>query len=204
MLADRLYRACLVVLALFGQVGFVRHFRRVKQPNARVFAFDLNDGQPLATLFADTKVARFVVAVRSTSVFRILCDGNLTKILNAVIRAIPIEVVKVLGRPFAMHVQPRQPVGQERPPKNADAPIAHAVRATSNISNASVVACSDTPGEDPGQRVVVQKFAQYLRGKIRGSHEALQLLIGQRPACVSSTGGLRYFSSSMFVFNQRS
>jgi hypothetical protein len=44
--------------------------------------------------------------------------------------------------------------------------------------------------------VVMKKLAQRLRGKIGLSHDALQLLIGQRPARVSARGGLRYFNWS--------
>jgi hypothetical protein len=49
-------------------------------------------------------------------------------------------------------------------------------------------------GEYSGVGVVVKKLAQALRGKIGSSHDALLMLIGQRPASADNASGLRYFS----------
>jgi hypothetical protein len=72
---------------------------------------------------------------------------------------------------------------------NTDVDVAGAVRLPSRIawpdSTIRTIAL-DTPSEHARYRVVVKKFAQTLRGKIGLSHEALQLLIGQRPAAIRS------------------
>jgi hypothetical protein len=46
-------------------------------------------------------------------------------------------------------------------------------------------------------RVVVKQFAQALRGKIGLSHDAPQMLIGQRPGSVDALAGLCYFISGL-------
>ena len=85
-------------------------------------------------------------------------------------------------------------------PINANLPVdlaaAHLDFVASNLPDPGPTAGIHQPGEHTGVQVVMEKLAQTLRGKIRGSHKALQLLIGQRPAGVSSTCGLRYFTGA--------
>jgi hypothetical protein len=97
---------------------------------------------------------------------------NATKILNSVVCAIAVDVVKLPGRPFAIEMQPRNTV---RPPKLPGMPnpdITAFVFGSNNGADA-VSLCSGGffPNKDARFRVVAQCTPDISRSDISGAHE---------------------------------
>lgn len=115
----------------------------------------------------------------------IRCLVNITKVSDSVVGAVAVNVVYDSNRPRTIEMQPSEAVHS----------VKCAINSRDKIS-APVVASNGRPGSNvgyalsarhyPGFMVVVDKLAQSLRGKIGLSHDALQMLIGQRPAFVAS------------------
>ncbi len=109
------------------------------------------------------------------------------QVCKAVVGFVAVNVVNVLLWVFACHVQPRKPVGVMPLALKANDSIAKGnVHNSGDIANGLPAAEPDAPSKYTRFGIVVKKLAQALRGKIGLSHEALQLLIGQRPASVSA------------------
>lgn len=125
-------------------------------------------------------------------VLMILAVGSQTQIFPTVIALIAVFVVNQVRRPVTGHVEPSESIGAVRPPVESDGPVA-VIAHTASCVPGLMIAAPSAPRERASLGIVMKKFAQALRGKIVRSHEALPLLIGQRPACVDSTCGPRYF-----------
>lgn len=80
----------------------------VKQPKANCFVVQLNFSFPFVIFFTYTCITSFVVT--TFSVLRIFSICCLSKIAQPIIRAIFINVVKLIRRPVTINVQPCQPM----------------------------------------------------------------------------------------------
>lgn len=130
-----------------------------------------------------------------SKVLKVLGTGSASQVCDPVVVSNAVDVVNVVRRPFTVGMKPRKPMSPVVPAINTDKRIAVVIDSEGNVSTSACGAASptDSPCEDPRLRVVVEKLAQTLRGNICLSHEALQLLIGQRPASVDALRGLRHF-----------
>jgi len=162
MLAKRMQ----VVFCL--QVRFMRFFGRGKQakPNNLVVDFDFRT--PLVVFLANARKAAFVVfALAVLCVLGVCC---LAQIGYAVVRSVAVNVVKLMGRPFAMNVQPRQSMrGVQYVVKpNANVPVLHA--ATRSVARPTATTRL-IPCKNARVSVIVDDFPQAGLSQLVGIHD---------------------------------
>ena len=140
---------------------------------------------------ANSQNAVWPHAVYVLSIFGL---GGQPKITESVVQLYTINMVYKASGPRPGHVKPCKPMSGISNRKHFDAQIAidgvHNTGPLALKATASVV----KPRKFSGLRIVMKKIAQTLRGKIGLSHDALQLLIGQRPGSVSALAGPRHFN----------
>lgn len=181
----------------FGRkVCIMRRLWRTEITKADAFVIDRNNSAPLVrSLFSlmNSKKSVCLVFVRFALILTIHLHGHIAQIFKSVVTCVAIGVV---NRPFwvaARHVEPRQSVGLVNNAINRDVEVSALLWTAGNLPDFNSAAGLHKPRKNTRLWIVVKKFAQTLRGKIGLSHDALLLLIGQRPVSVSSTCGLRYF-----------
>jgi hypothetical protein len=151
----------------------------------------------------DTEVAGGIGRAQPP-VFHVLLKGDVAQVRNTVVARVPVLVVDDV-RPISVDIEPCDTVGQSAAPCYENLHVASALvqTAADRASRDRAVAGHGPATKDPGFRVVIDKLTQLVGGKIRLSHDALQLLIGQRPASVSALRGLRYFALSIYPVQRR-
>lgn len=168
-----------------------------KVANVNILFVHLEMCMPLLMMFKPRHafVSRFVLSAYHR-VLHVLGARSGTKVCPSVVLPIAVDVVNVSGGPSPGHVEPRETVVKVAGSINADPQVVIAGRISRNWpqgASVRVAGALRNPGEYSSLRVVVKKFAQALRGKIGLSHDALLMLIGQRPASADNASGLRYF-----------
>lgn len=145
---------------------------------------------------AYAEVSSFVVRLSGFQILRVCLLSNATKIFVSVVASIAVNMVNILRRPSPRHEQNGAPMGVVFSPRNRDFSISVWLNPAGNISRfcGSVVHKSC---ELSGQWIVVKKTTKLLCCKIASSHDALQMLIGQRPQAIRSRLGLRHFSEGV-------
>ena len=112
-------------------------------------------------------------------------DGNFAQVAPPVVAPIAIDVIDG-GRPLTGHVEPSEPVRFEVAAGNVDPDVStFGLGAGHSVSVEPTAA--DERREKAGFRIVGHKIANGLGRKMLDSHDALQLLIGQRPAVDSQS-----------------
>lgn len=161
--------------------GFVKTFEAAEiQGNAKT----LNANKPFLSVLFPSNSSHLV----NHPVFMILFTGGRAKVVPSIVLAILIAVINLSLRVFTRHVEVRESMSRPFDLVNLDQPVAVRREVPGDVSSRGPgSADAHAPVENSGLRVIGKNFAQALRGKIGGSHEALLLLIGQRPAGVSST-----------------
>lgn len=178
------------------QVGILRKlwcFKRAKVLNAPVN----HDGRsPFFSVLTNSKQTGLTAFRRAVHVLHVHAFASRPKIAKPVVASIPVHVVNALCGPIAVNVQPNKSMGLVVPTVHANHYIPVCGYTSGNVSGfVLAVGQGNPPSQKPTIGRVIQKFAHALRGKIGLSHDAPRKLIGQRPACVDSTCGLRHFSS---------
>jgi len=170
-------------------VRCMRRFWCCKASNVMKLAISFDPCSPFLGLRVVMNTEKSSGAIRACSpnVVSVNCWVSKTKILESVIRAIAVDVVKYVCRPFTGHIEPRKSVGGVFVFPNAYKNVAFADGAR-NIAYAktSVSANSDAPDKRANSRVVMEQVSQLLCGKIISSHDAVSSLIGQRPEAIHS------------------
>lgn len=167
----------------------VRFFWRAKTAKVMKFPIGFQFCSPAISQFVEmnTEKTTCVIGAWAPLVMRIDRWISKSKIDESVVGAVAVDVVKNAGRPFAGHVKPRKTMRKESRPVYADDDVSTRCHASDRASSvASVSADCNAPHEHTHRWVVIKQFAQSLRGKIGFSHDALQKLIGQRPAAIHS------------------
>lgn len=145
---------------------------------------------PLFSIFqpSNTSKSSYVFGARWL-VFSILFYGGSAKVIPVIFGAFAVFMVDDMGRPGASHIEPREAMPAKSLSVNLDlnVRILSCFDGSCNGANSHSVGGGHNPSKQPRLGIVVKDFAQSLRGKIGLSHDALQLLIGQRPAGVDST-----------------
>lgn len=113
------------------------------------------------------------------------------QVFQPVVSFYPVDVVDLHERPAPMHMEPSQPVRKVHTPIKGNAQIPFVMHRPRSGSSPRAGAC---PSKNASIGVVVEKFAQALRGKIGLSHDAPRKRIGQRPTGVSRTAWASSFS----------
>jgi hypothetical protein len=183
-----------MVLALACHVGGLRLFHRRVVARLLTAIRELDASSPASPLRRDTKDAGFVVSHRLAPVLKVDATTNVPQVGNCVVRWVAVDMVNVVFGPLAVDVQPSEAVEPVKVPVDSRPEVSAINGAADSGADLDAAVWLDKPSKYAGAGIVVKKLAQMLRGKIGLSHEALQLLIGQRPASVSALSGLRYFS----------
>ena len=173
----------------------MRNLRRVKITKVAFYARHLNLSPPLSSSDEiNTKIPALIVLVRESLILAVTRIRYIPKIADSVIGRIAIDVINKIHWKRSVNIEPRQTM---RLVKNT---IDHYVKtppipwAPTSVSRHGI-RTAKKPCKYPGVLVVVKEFAQTLCCKIGLSHDTVPSLIGQRPARVDSTGGLRHFSN---------
>lgn len=161
----------------------------VKRANVPAPATDHDSCQPTPTLRRPNHANQTTSAAPSRfSVLLILRVRGLSQIRPAVIRSIAADMVDLSAGPFACHPKPSKPMRKKGLLPNVDATVSVVGGQPRDSAGgfATPTIVGDSPSEDPRLCFVVKQLAQALCGKIRLIHDALQKLIGQKPASVES------------------
>lgn len=192
-----------VKFALGSNIGRVRQLWGVEVSKKQARPKRIYSRSVFFTPAADSKNRCSVGRIRLSSVLRVAGTGNVAKIFNPVIRPYPVYVVNVVAGPNTVDIQPSKSVGLVSVTPQREADIAAVIdrpeanRVFQGNSSTGSSNYSD-PHKNASLGVVVKQFAQTCCGKIGLSHDTVPSLIGQRPARVDSTGGLRYFITRSF------
>lgn len=143
------------------------------------------------------------VDLRSMSVLPITTATHNSKIRPPVINPNSIDVIYKSTRPTVRYIQPRKPVRKMSIVINAYSGISIPGINTAHLepcANPRPVGAFFRPCKNTRSGVVVQQLSQAFYGKISLSHDVVpcKQLIGQKPARVGSTGGLRYFTTRAY------
>lgn len=144
-----------------------------------------------------TKWKAVPLAVGASPVLHVRGARNVSQVRNAVVSWVAIDVINIAKRPLAVHIKPSQPMGPTLLVVKNQTNIAARIEAARNLIRKSRIplrVAPRAPCEDPGFGIVDKAFAQSRGGNIGLSHDALQMLIGQRPASVASTVRASLFS----------
>lgn len=181
--------------ALRADIRSMSLFWSVKHPKVDAFAVYLYPGAPSvaadAWMFKDAEESTLAIHARIAEVLFVLAVSYVAKIADAIVARIPVDVINLAARPFAINVQPREPV-RVVPSVVYRNEVGAAWSQCSLERNADTASAAsvDKPFKVASVRCVPQNVAKSLRGKIGISHDALQMLIGQRPVGVRAPSGL--------------
>ena len=169
------------------QISGVRLLWRIEITKVSLLAMR-NDGRPVSTpAHRNTEKADLVVSLGSLPVLEVDGLRDITQIAPAVVVSDAVDVIYHASRPLASHVEPREAMRGVSVASDRDVGVSDAlIDAADQLARLPASRVMQAR-EHAGFGFVVKKFAQTLRGKIGLSHDALQLLIGQRPAGVDST-----------------
>ena len=149
------------------QVRRMSVFRRIKQTKTNSLVVQFDFGFPSIVFFTYACVARLVVA--ALSILRVFCVCSFSQVAQTVVRTILVDVIKLLRRPRAVRVQPRQPMRG----------VQHVVYADANVAVAHLASCRVTRTATPSGfvpckftriRIVVDQFTESCLGKWFGAH----------------------------------
>jgi hypothetical protein len=147
-------------------VGF---FWRAEASNKDAFAVKLKSSIVAPAMLVNALEAAAVIGA-ATSVLGVLLSRSGSKIAPAVVGGVIVDVVDLMGRPFASHPKPSQLVLCTIFTVDSDHPAWTPVAEKSPGSRADNASrtCRDEPRKDAGFRIVVQHFAQS-RGRDNGT-----------------------------------
>ena len=131
------------------------------------------------------KKAELAVGARAAGILPVHGRRDIPQVDDPVVGAVAVNVVDIVRRPCAVHIQPRQPMSQITLADDPDVPVPWAICCSGNSSDCGPRMPFE-PLEDAAFWIVVKQLAQALRGKIVSSHDAPLMLIGQRPAAIHS------------------
>ena len=156
----RLNGAARMKSSLCFKVRCMSKLRRVEQPKIGVFASWIADScLPAFAYSSNAKKSRFVVQSRLALILLIHACRHLSKVCKTIVRSASIDVIDLLVRPFAMDVQPRQPMIQMGSAINLGLQISIPV-STSGSSSSTRSTPRNKPLENTSLLVVAKKLAQ--------------------------------------------
>lgn len=127
------------------QVSGMSKFRRVKQPKIGVFATRMADPcLPSFTAAAHTKQSAFVVYASNPMILLIDACRHDSQVRKSIVSSLPVDMVYLSSRPFAVDVQPRKAMIQIASAVNLRLQVPIAISASGNSSSP----CSPS-GEKP-------------------------------------------------------
>jgi hypothetical protein len=189
--------ATIVKLTLRFKIPLVCLLRRVKDSKPNSFSIDTDGGRPPFTLALNSHQSRGLIGSGGAlEVLQVGTSGNITKVSDGIVSLVSVDVVNVHFRPLAGHIKPGEAMRIVPCSLDSNDDVSDSLSGSGRTAFWGTKAKAFQPSEIARNWVVVKKFAQTLRGKIGLSHDALQLLIGQKPRSVSALPGLRYFKGA--------
>lgn len=130
------------------------------------------------------------------SIFTFCCKSN---VFNPVVVSYAVNVVDAFWRKATVNIKPCKSMGRVSATINNNNTISLVANTSGTLSSKIVSNANGfvVPRKNTCFVVVVEKFAQAFCGKIGLSHAVVpcKQWFGQKPRRVTSTSGLRYFSS---------
>ena len=183
-----LERAAFMQSSFGSKISILSRLRRNIAAKVMLLAIKRYLRLPLTFKKADTKNSVAAIASPAPQILRIDSLLYTAQIHNSIVIAHPINVVNLVVWPNAMNPKPNDAVRFESVSVNADLNVAAMIQRSSDRANhRSSRICFHAANKVPIFRVVLKQFADASHCSIGVSHEALQMLIGQRPRRVSST-----------------
>ena len=145
-------------------------FRRVKRSEVFPLPVDLNCGPPSSTVSTHTEHSDGIVTAWAVLIHQVHGLCYIAQIGKAIVCRIAVDVVNYACRPYAVKVQPREAMGAVVLSIDHQLDIAVTSAIASNLSCSRPTSDIGTPAKLSCFRVVVQKLAQFLGGKILNSH----------------------------------
>ena len=190
-------RAPLVQFTLGLDVCGVRLLCGVKRPKMN----DLSicglyvSAKPIPKSVRTEQPGRLIRCPRAALVLTVHGTRNVPEVAYSVVSLDAVDVVNVHGWEDAMHVKPCDSVGQVQDSINADESVAEVLGYAPRLTPiGNPIARRRYPRKNARLGIVVQQFAQSLRGKIGLSHDAVLSLIGQRLAGAINAARASLFS----------
>ena len=178
--------AAFMLLALGIKVCGMSLFWRIEQAQTSLDSVLANLRAPLIPLSTHAEQANLVVLARRAPILLVDSRRDQPKIFDAVIRSYAIDVVDLPTINAPVNVYPCQSVRVAVMPPNGQFEIAVRYQIPTRTTASFAT-------KQASFWVVGSKLTQALHGYIGFSHEALQLLIGQRPASVDALRGPCHF-----------
>ena len=186
---DRATRLC---SALCSQVGRVSGFSSTKDTKVVMNPIAVDARKPAILAARNAHEAVRVVSMWPALVLLVHMLRNVAQVGYCVVAWVAVHVVKLTFRPLATDVQPRQSVRSVVVSCNANFDVAAAIGTAGRWFGCGLTSRSK-PAERAGLAIVGKQSAKTRGGKIGSSHEAPQLLIGQRLPAISSRSGASLF-----------
>lgn len=187
--------------SLCRQVGGMSFFCRTEISDVNLSAVMADGGSPRIGLPesapVNTTKSRPCTGIGGNQVLVVLGGADQPQIEPTVVSLDAVDMVNRSTWPKACHVKPCQPLGAVQPAVHTDSDVAVYEVGASGFGSCKPSTDSRSADKLTGFRVVMEKFAQNCCAKIGVSHDALQLLIGQRPRRVGSTSRPRHFASAL-------
>jgi len=156
-----------------------------------------DSGSPILTGRTNAKNAATAMFVRGCSILCIYIRRSFSQIRKSVVKTICVYMVNNFKRPSAFDVKEGKSMRFVWRAINIYLKTNVAAFASnlcsSNVATHGIPLPIDNPSKYSSFLVVVKKFAQAFCGKIGFSHDALLMLIGQRPLSVERTGAALLF-----------
>jgi len=182
-----LNRAARTMNAFRSQIGRMGKLGRWKR--SKVAANAVNYDARLESSFDFSYAHKSSFAVRSNAELILLIERvcRFSQISDPVVLPNSIDVVYLINRPSASHVEPCEAMRKMFSTFNSYLQVAFGTWRSCNVTDLNAICASSQTRKNASLRIVSEKFAQALRSKIDSSHDALLMLIGQRPVSVIST-----------------
>ena len=179
--------AAFVKLALCIQIRILGLLSTIKQSNLVSLALVHYSGFPLLTVKSYAKQPGKVFGC--SAVLSVHSRANVPQIFPSIVERVAIDVVDLVAWPLASHVEPCESMRKITMRPQSDANASFARDGTGNGPVCAPRNATGNPDKNASSWIVLKTFAQLLRGKIGTSHDALLMLIGQRPARVEARVG---------------
>lgn len=185
-----------VVNAFRLKVGLMREFWRAKAANVFANPVQNNMSKPFIASFLIVSAEKVacISGLCMSLILHISRMRNISKIFKPIIFSDTVDMVDIKNRPDAVHIKPNEFVSKIAQTLDANLNVTVGVFVAKSTTNRPSTVDAHIPCEHPSLRIVVKQFFQAFWGKIQFSHDTVPSLIGQKPARVFRTGGLRYFS----------
>lgn len=188
------------------QVRRVRNFWRIEHPKKVRAPIQSDASLPSAMLvrrLANTTKTGMATATGCDDVLIVDRASGFPQVAQSVVRLYSVNVIDGKRGPLAVVMEPSQAMRRVRPSVDANRDVPTRIDETGSGAGHRFFSAVDTPSELPSLGFVVNKSAQFLRGKLSASHsDSLTVGVVRSPPRVSALGGLRHFICQHWFYQQ--